>query len=66
LVALNVLILHPLGTGQTKSGTIFFIMIALFFFVFSSLLFSFPNPPRREEKNGASKRDGTEIQMKSG
>jgi hypothetical protein len=30
------------------------------------MFFSIPNPPRREEKNSASKRDGTEIQMKIG
>jgi hypothetical protein len=36
------------------------------FFVFSPLFFSFPCPPRRAEKNCASKRDGTKIQMKIG
>jgi hypothetical protein len=37
-----------------------------FSFVFSSSFFSFPGPPRREEKNGASKRDCTEIRVKIG
>jgi hypothetical protein len=37
-----------------------------FFFVFSPLFFSFPDPPRRVEKNSASKRDCTEIRVKIG
>jgi len=32
----------------------------------SPLFFSSPNPPRRVEKNCASKQDGTKIQMKNG
>jgi hypothetical protein len=42
------------------------IWFVFFSFVFSPLFFSFPDPPRRVEKNGASKGDATKIQMKNG
>jgi hypothetical protein len=38
----------------------------LFIYSLFPLFFSFPNPPRRVEKNGASKGDGTEIRVKNG
>jgi hypothetical protein len=46
MVKLNVLILLPLGLGQTKSGGQIFEINTMLF----SLFFSFPSPPRREEK----------------
>jgi hypothetical protein len=48
--------------GETKSGKVVCFFLGCFFF----FVFFFPRPAATGEKKGASKGDGTKIQMKIG
>jgi hypothetical protein len=52
--------------GETKSGGGFIEVDCIIFSLLFSFVFSFPDPPRRVEKNSASKGGATKIQMKIG